>query len=102
MTRDRDEESPKARLSTHLQTRLMLRNIPPDLPQRIFLEAEERFTDKQTGHKIATKEVRLHGRQRQVMIAYEEESGTAAIITLHPLKDGQKENRIAAGRWTRL
>ena len=36
------------------------------------------------------------------MIAYEEQGEAVIIVTVHPLKKGQKENRISTGRWVRL
>ena len=42
------------------------------------------------------------GMLREVMIAYEEQGETVLIITVHPLKKGQKENRISTGRWVKL
>jgi hypothetical protein len=36
------------------------------------------------------------------MIAYEEQGEVVPIVTVHPLKKGQKENRISTGRWVRL
>jgi len=51
---------------------------------------------------VAVKQVEIYGHQREVMIAYEEEGETVVIITVHPLKKGQKENRVVTGRWVKL
>jgi len=88
--------------SKHLQTKLALRNIPRELVTGICRDADERFSDRQTGYIVAVEQVQIYGHQREVMIAYEEKGETVVIITVHPLKKGQKENRIAAGGWVRL
>lgn len=33
------------------------------------------------------------------MIAYEEKNEVVTLLTIHPLKEGQKENRIFNNRW---
>lgn len=86
----------------HLEKRIALRNIPVDLPKRLYEEAKERFADTAAGHVIAVGSIELYGKKREVMIAYIEEKGSVTIITCHPLKRGQKANRIAIGRWKRL
>lgn len=90
------------RYSKHLQSRLALRKIPDELPANIYRDANERFNDKQTGYMVAVKQVQIYGHQREVMIAYEEQGEAVVIITVHPLKKGQKENRITIGRWVKL
>ena len=46
--------------------------------------------------------VELYGKAREVMLAYIIEGKNAKLLTLHPLKEGQKEKRIRAGRWRKL
>jgi hypothetical protein len=46
--------------------------------------------------------VRLYGKMREVMVAYILEGDTAKIVTIHPLKEKQKENRIKMGRWRKV
>ena len=91
----------RIRYSEHLLTRLSLRNLFSDLPLKIYQEAKERFEDKETGHKVAIKVTQVYGYEREVMVAYEEDA-EIVILTIHPLKEGQKENRIASGRWVKL
>jgi hypothetical protein len=85
--------------SEHLSTRLNLRNIPLHLPEKIVRESEERYSDKETGHTIAVMKVSLYAKVRDVMVAYTKEDDDINLITIHPLKFGQKENRILKGRW---
>ena len=79
-----------------------MRKIPAELPANIYRDADERFSDKQTGYMVAVKQVQIYGHQREIMITYEERDKAVVIITVHPLKKGQKENRMATGRWVKL
>ena len=90
------------RYSRHLQTRIKLRHIDAKLPSYIFENADERFRDKETGHLIAVKTVLIYNAQREVMVAYEEKGGITVLLTIHPLKKGQKDNRVSTGRWQLL
>jgi len=92
----------QAKYSKHLKTRIKLRNIDYELPQQIFEEAKERFVDTETGHTIAVSNVIIYGKRRDVMVAYNYEEGDVNLLTIHPLKEKQKENRIKSGRWRRL
>ncbi len=91
----------RIRYSEHLLTRLSLRNLPSDLPLEIYEKAEERFEDKETGHRVAIKVTQIYGHQWEVIVAYEEDA-EIVILTIHPLKEGQKASRIASGRWVKL
>jgi len=44
----------------------------------------------------------IYGKLREVMVAYDIEEQTVRLLTIHPLKEGQKENRLNSGRWRRL
>lgn len=80
--------------SRHIETRLSLRKIEHDLPRRIYENAEERFIDTETGHLIAVMKAVLYGKEREIMVAYKQEDADVKLLTIHPLKEGQKENRI--------
>jgi hypothetical protein len=85
--------------SKHLETRLKLRGIDRHLPRRIFDESQARYLDCETGYGVAVMSVQLAGKTRDVMIAYENRENAVTIITIHPLKAGQVDNRVAKGRW---
>ncbi len=85
--------------SEHIKNRLDLRRIENDLPKRVFEEAEERYFDTITGHLIAVMKVDLYNKNREVMVAYVIEKDCAKLLTIHPLKQGQKESRVNTGRW---
>ena len=38
----------------------------------------------------------------EVMVAYIIEEDIVKLLTIHPLKGGQKENRIRTGRWRKI
>jgi hypothetical protein len=85
--------------SKHIEQRLRLRGIDYDLPKRIFDQSKERYFDEETGHFIATMKVKLYDEIRDVMIAYVFKEDFVKLLTIHPLKEGQKENRVKTGRW---
>ena len=93
---------PQSKYSKHIKNRLKLRRIEYDLPKRIFEQSKERYFDKETGHLIATMRAELYNKRREVMVAYVIEQDRAKLLTIHPLKEGQKENRISSGRWRRI
>jgi hypothetical protein len=88
--------------SKHLKTKIALRKIDYELPKKIFEDAEERFIDIATGNTIAVARVVIYAKERDVMVAYNYEEENVKLLTIHPLKEGQKENRIKSGRWRRL
>lgn len=55
--------------SKHLEDRLALRKIDRELPERIFIEAEEIYLDAKTGHSIAVLTTELYGKKKEVMVA---------------------------------
>jgi len=89
------------RYSTHLNVRLKLRDIPYELPAEIYLSPTERHFDAVVEREIAIKPVKYKGKIREMMIVYEEHQECVVIVTIHPLKKNQKDNRIKTGRWLR-
>ena len=86
--------------SKHLSQRLEIRKFPKNLPKTVFLEAEKRFVDTVTGHRIATKRMNYGGKERFIMVAYDifnEE--IVIIVTCHPIEERQINSRISTGRW---
>lgn len=92
----------KINYSQHLINRLLLRRIEYGLPKRIFDLSTERYFDGYTGHSVAVMRVDLYEGIREVMVAYYIENDDVTLLTVHPLKQGQKENRIKSGRWREL
>jgi hypothetical protein len=92
----------KVKYSSHIEARLKLRGIAHDLPKQIFEEAPERYLDTETGHLVAVMARPLYDRNREVMVAYVIDKDCATLLTIHPLKDGQKGSGIRSGRWRKL
>jgi len=88
--------------SRHIETRIAMRKIEYSLPQRIYENAKEQFVDTETGHTIAVMKSVLYGKERDIMVAYRHEDADVKLLTIHPLKEGQKENRIQSGRWRKI
>ena len=72
------------------------------MPEIIFNEYDEKYFDYATGNFVLIKKVEFLQKPRDMMIVYEEEHDKVEIITIHPLKKFQKENRIKTGRWKRI
>lgn len=92
----------EVRYSKHLAMRLKMRGIIESMPRIIFERARQRFFDTGTNLEIAVLKTNFSGKMRDVMIAYRREGSGILVITIHPLKSGQLENRIRSGRWRKL
>lgn len=88
--------------SKHIETRIALRKIEYDLPKVVYEKAKERFLDTETGHTIAVMRAMLYGKERDIMVAYRHEDADVKLLTIHPLKEGQKDNRVQTGRWRKI
>ena len=87
-------------LSRHLRERMRLRGIPEGLPQSIYREADGHFLDAETGLLVAVKRLPFQGRERDMSLSYTKSGDDVLLVTLHPLREGQRERRITSGRWT--
>ena len=85
--------------SNHLKNRLLLRRINDQTPKIIFEYPDETYFDAKTDNFIAIKKLDYLGRNRDIMVVYNEQNDTIKIITIHPLKRAQKIRRIESGRW---
>ena len=83
----------------HLENRLKERRFPNDYPKKIFLKAEENYIDISQNSYIAIKKLRYAGKDQKIMIAYPIDKNSVKIITIHPEKDSEINNRIKNGRW---
>jgi len=88
--------------SSHLRQRLSLRKIPCELPKMILKGFDEKYFDSETKNLIAIKKVEYFEKKRDIMIAYKEKKQKVVILTIHPLKKSQKDNRIKNNRWKKL
>lgn len=88
--------------SRHIEHRLRLRRIEYDLPKRIVEQAEQNYYGNKTGYFIATMKTKLNNKIKEVMVAYTLEGEKVKLLTIHPLKKGQRENRVKSGRWRKI
>ena len=89
----------KIRASPHFQQRINLREIPEGLGETILRNADGHYQNGVTGYLIAVRRVSFQGKDRDMALTYEHGDDEITLVTLHPLKDGQKDNRIASRRW---
>lgn len=73
-----------------------------DLPRTVFEQASERYFDNETRYCIAVSRAILYNKVRDVMVAYDIVGEDVTLLTIYPLKKGQKENRIESGRWREM
>jgi len=83
----------------HLRLRLALRQVPEQLPRRVYQRAKERFFDTSTHHHVAIARARYAGKIREMAVSFEDDGETVTLITIHPVKEQQKANRINLRRW---
>lgn len=87
--------------SKHFLERKNLRGIPDGLAETVYWEADGCYKDLQTGTFIAVKRLNFQGKVRDVALTYTRAGDKVILVTLHPLKEGQKENRVKSGRWVK-
>jgi hypothetical protein len=88
--------------TAHLKYRIEKRRISPDIPKTIYQHSDEKYFDAATGHKVAVYRLDYSGSERDMMIAYDEFEDKIEIVTVHPLKWMQKQQRIKTKRWVRI
>jgi hypothetical protein len=88
--------------TSHLEFRLKIRNIPYNLPKKIFREAREHYHDTATGHCVAIYRCEFEGKIRDMALTYDSKRYAVEIITIHPLKSYQKHSRINSWRWKKI
>lgn len=88
--------------SLHIQFRLSFREIPQNLPRKIYNSSKERYLDTQTQKLIAISKIKYKNKLREMAVTYEETEDRVTLITIHPLKISQKSHRIKSGRWKNL
>jgi len=87
------------RYCEHLRERLALRNITPELPRQVIRQAEQLFTDRATGYRIAISTLPYRGREHLMMVAFEEIEEEIVAVTIHPLSQPDVDAKVRNGRW---
>ena len=88
--------------SLHLEFRLKFREIPYELPRKIYKTLKEKYFDNETKKLIIIGIAEYKGKLREIVVVYEEDDGKINIVTVHPLKQYQKISRIKSGRWRKI
>jgi len=97
-----ESQGEKIRYSKHFRERMRLRGVSERLAREIFYEAEVHFEDIQTQTLVAVKKIVFKGKERDMALIYRRTNDEVIFITLHPLKENQRENRVRSGRWRRI
>lgn len=92
----------KITYTSHLEFRLKIRNIPYDLPEKIFKQAKEHYYDSLTKHCVAVCEIKFEDKLREMALTYDKKKDLIEIITVPPIKPYQKFTRINSGRWRKI
>ncbi|OGB90963.1 hypothetical protein A2625_06690 [candidate division WOR-1 bacterium RIFCSPHIGHO2_01_FULL_53_15] len=87
--------------SNHLKERVKTRKLPFGLARDILIFAIERYHDTMTHYLVAIGAGEYEGKTREFAVTYKEDWQRKIVeaITIHPLKQKQRENRIKSGRW---
>ena len=89
----------KIRFSQHFAERKKLRHIPNELAEAILRDADGHYHNGISGWNVAVKRMSFQGKERNIALTYTIDRNEIVLITVHPLKEGQKEQRINSGRW---
>jgi len=87
------------RYTPHLELRMKMREIPFEVPRKIFEDAEEHYYDNLTKHFVAIHQIKFHGKMREMALTYDRKKEVVELITRHPIQPYQKHGRIRLGRW---
>lgn len=93
----------RIKYSNHLRERTRIRDLPYNLAKDVLIFAVERYYDAATHYLVAVGKTKYKKKVRELAVIYKEDEANKILeaITIHPLKQGQKENRIKTGRWVR-
>jgi len=83
----------------HLVERIELRGIPYNLPKDVYQGREEVFFDTQTNHFVALSKKEYFGKLRTVVVPFDKFSDRIKLVTIHPIEEKDKTQRIKSGRW---
>ncbi len=94
--------SKKIIYTTHLLSRINIRRIPRGLPLQIYKNSDNYYFDIETNLFIAVKAVGRGKNKKKYALAFEVKNDTIFLITIHPIKKNQEENRIRSKRWQKI
>jgi len=68
-------------------------------PREIIEQAAVHYWDIQTLHWIAIGKRQYQEKERDFMVSFDKRGDAIEVISISPLKKGQKQSRIRSGRW---
>lgn len=86
-------------LTEHLRFRMRLRQIPRSLIEEVLARPTARHYDVLTNRAVAVGRTRYAGRERLMIVVYDELPEVIHVITVHPIRQGQHLMRVKRGRW---
>jgi len=88
----------KIEYTNHLLNRIKLRKISKKIINKILKSPTFLLFDTLNQTKIAIKQVN----NINYMVAYVEDNKKLKVITIHPIKKSQIENRLQRKRWIKI
>ena len=67
--------------------------------ETVLQNADAYYYDMLRRRFVAVKRMFVLGAERDVAVAYEIEDNITRVVTILPLKEGQRQNRMQRGRW---
>ena len=87
------------RYSNHYLTRIRDRPYLESCSQLVFQSPDARFYDLSRDTLIAVKRMYVLGAARDVALAYVVRDNIVIFVSIHILKERQRQNRLQKGRW---
>lgn len=83
----------------HFKFRAKQRKISLILARKIYNQASSILFDKLRNHHIAIAKLKVRGKRRKLMLAYDKINDTIEFITVHIIREKEIKNKIISGRW---
>jgi len=84
--------------TAYARRRLQERQIQEVWIEEIIAHGDH-YHDLQSGREIAVGRRHYHGKERDIMIAFERVDNAMIVVTSSALKESQRQRRIQSGRW---
>jgi hypothetical protein len=88
----------KIEYTEYARKRLQERQIPETWIAEIIAHGD-RYRDAQSGRLVAVGRQRYQGKERDIMVAFEESNSQITVVTSSALKESQRQRRIQVRRW---
>ena len=85
--------------TAHFLRRCKMRGISEQIINELVYQYDEIFKDKITNNLIFIKKFKWTNKERNIILVTQIKEQDLFLITIHPLKENQKQNRIENGRW---